>query len=367
MPLVRKALALVALTVLFVAATGPRTAHVRRTCPTPRWRDAPTPAVPGRQSALLSIAWRTPADAWAVGYSAGGPLVERWDGAKWSRTPTPQLEGGLAAVSAAGGDDAWAVGWLGTGSKPLIEHWDGTAWTQAAFPAAAGSLTDVHESAPDDVWAIGTGASVYHWDGSTWTTMFTRKSASLVSLAVLSPSDVWAVGESGTSGLAVHWNGKSWHASIGPRAGSGVETYFSAAAAVSPRDVWAVANHDGGAFTPAEFDVFVYRSAGDAWKRTKAPPTQGEELDTIVARSARDIFVTATDRGDYIYDGKGSLTWHWSGGRWHRIAGRPGRRVLGVALDATGDLWAVGSLGSGTGGAGFPKTTKPLIERYGCL
>jgi hypothetical protein len=341
-------------------------------CATPRWSDVDNPAA-GRRGNLEAIAWRSSTDAWAVGYTTQGPLIERWDGTAWTVSPSPSIpEGALDGVSATAADDAWAVGGVehGNFARPLVEHWDGSTWTRVAGPVGTSGLTDADALAPDDVWASGGGSSVFHWDGSTWTRRYhvPGKYSGLYSLAVLSPTQVWVVGNAGPSAVALHWDGSAWHTFVGPRPGSGIFSYFTSVAGLSPDDVWAVADNDDGYGTPATFNTFVYHFDGRRWQPTKPPSNPlGAELDSVAEQSSGDLLVTATDRHAYIGDGVGSLTWRRRGGKWRQVAaGRPGRRLLGLALDPSGTPWAVGSLGSGQGPNGFPNTTHPLIERYGC-
>ena len=124
-------------------------------------------------------------DVWAIGSGGDngdiGPVIEHWDGASWSVTPTPPVDtrySELNGVSALSPDDAWAVGqeW----NRPLALHWDGTSWTKVTVPnIRAIRLGGVVQLAPDDAWAAGTDyanlngadparAVLAHWDGSNW-------------------------------------------------------------------------------------------------------------------------------------------------------------------------------------------------------
>src|SRR5262249_46578012 len=125
--------------------------------------------------------------AWAVG-SAGEsidthqPLVERWDGTSWSVVPTPAVPlatfAELHSVTALSSIDVWAVGdyHLSGAAKPLIEHWDGTRWSIVPGPSVlAGILFGVTALSSTDVWAVGGYAPVdfgqglaEHWDGTSW-------------------------------------------------------------------------------------------------------------------------------------------------------------------------------------------------------
>jgi hypothetical protein len=96
----------------------------------------------GAQGELEGADIRARADGWAVGSQCtrrcqrGSTLIERWNGRRWSRVPSPdvarvpvQVLYGVRAVSAR---DAWAVGIYLTSRdeavRTLIEHWNGRRW-----------------------------------------------------------------------------------------------------------------------------------------------------------------------------------------------------------------------------------------------
>jgi hypothetical protein len=128
---------------------------------------------------LTGIDARAASDVWAV----GSGYTCHYDGSSWQRIddPGPQSNGfSLEDVSIADTDDVWAVGLAyyargeGTVVGPLVQHWDGSRWTSdTAVPAEL--LRDVEALGPADVYAVGTlmadrGAqpAIIHYDGSTW-------------------------------------------------------------------------------------------------------------------------------------------------------------------------------------------------------
>src|SRR5207247_9505171 len=91
-----------------------------------------------------------------------------------------------------------------SGARTLLEQWDGVGWSRVASPRP------------------------------------TSESA-LAALSAVSPSDVWAVGSSGTGSvktLIEHWNGRSWSKVASPNLSS--ESQLLGVSAQSSRDVWAV-------------------------------------------------------------------------------------------------------------------------------
>ncbi|HJQ73283.1 MAG TPA: hypothetical protein VJ814_00235 [Gaiellaceae bacterium] len=190
--------------------------------PSPNPRTASTSAVE-MQDVVTSVAAASPQDVWAVGayfyrsakHHTDHTLVLHWHGHRWLTVPSPSPGGPakpsvLTGVTAAAGD-VWAVGRYSLNKKqlPLFERWDGARWRVVPSPGTTGSRErrDAFSAgalASDDVWAVGTDASgtgtqplVERWDGSAWSVVPTPPTStddSLASVAVLSPSDVWAVG-----------------------------------------------------------------------------------------------------------------------------------------------------------------------------
>ena len=169
-----------------------------------------------------------------TGPTGTGPTVasaatcQAWSG---SQPPNPgDAENEFTGVTVLSPCDAWAVGFAedsGGLSQTLTEHWDGTAWTVVPSPDVTGSgnvLNAVRAESPTDIWAVGesfttgTGQTlILHWDGHTWTQVTSPNpgaGASLSAVRTVSATDAWAVGffKNGTvdQPLILHWNGQIW-------------------------------------------------------------------------------------------------------------------------------------------------------------
>ncbi len=240
-----------------------------------RWRVVPSPNPDDELNELNSITAVSPTNIWAVGNRGGGsnphrPLIEHWNGKRWSVIASPDVPAGLNSVAAVSGKDIWAVGGIavddpGTGvgddSSRLILHWDGRQWRVALDPRprAYSVLNAVAASSPNDVWAGGNAGnhpqSITHWNGTYWeTSRLTARALSFLDgparkrhddfevagLAADSPSDVWAVGwirNSRGTDFILHWDGSAWDLAFSSEKDlSG----FSEVAIASPHDVWAV-------------------------------------------------------------------------------------------------------------------------------
>jgi len=187
---------------------------------------------------LADVAATSAADAWAVGYSAHGPLILHWNGTAWKRAPLPAALGGgeFVGVAATSRTNAWAIlnpqnGGLGRGIQARIVHWNGRRWGVVISPAIGMSywLDDVAATSAKDVWVVGSAGStravILHWNGLRWTCALSPKVhrgysfRALFAVSASSAGNALAVGSSGTGTLALHWNGHGWKRFKTPRRG----------------------------------------------------------------------------------------------------------------------------------------------------
>jgi len=246
-----------------------------------RWTavDTAPASIDDRLTRIWDIAAVSATDAWLVAHTGIGPnhpVIEHWDGQRWSRVPTPavptSMNGstlrGLAAASAA---DVWAVGHRDGAADAergcLIEHWDGIEWSLVPCPAPADAATAflnrVSVLAPDDVWAVGgwmprqkgtemvkLRALVEHWDGTQWRVMPAPDvSSPLWSVAARSGSDIVA-GTLDAKVALVRWDGSRWHdVALAPLVARGGVPTIAGLASGSDGRIWAVGRLDTRART----------------------------------------------------------------------------------------------------------------------
>ena len=214
------------------------------------WTAEPIPVLThiGTQPTLEAVGIAPTGDPWVVGgiRDAGrrSPLILRWSRGFWETHPVALLNSfaprypSLRDVAAIAENDAWVVGEAETMVKgalePFAAHWDGLAWSEVVVPGTVlGNrvLTAVTAAGPNDVWAVGydlTGATepnrtyarIYRWDGRTWSVVkhpaANKPGSALQDIVALAPNDVRAVGAVGTQGLFLHWDGSSWTSHQGP-------------------------------------------------------------------------------------------------------------------------------------------------------
>jgi hypothetical protein len=291
--------------------------------------------------------------------------------ASWEAVPTPQVRGqtDLTDVVAFGPSDAWAVGYVREprgGVSTLTLHWDGTRWTRVPSPNRSPQrnwLFSVAGSSPTDVWAAGYDLDkaqqhrtlLMHWDGKRWTVVpspvVDGKENLLNGLAVLSPTDAWAVGsalDASFSGrtLIQHWDGASWTIVPSPNPSeSGVGSNLLDVAAVSATEVWAVGDDDQG---DGVMRTLTERWDGSSWTIVPSPTArEGALLGSVAARSSDDVWAVGWRQEPTLLQ---PLALRWNGARWSTVATRAfdgsDASFADVAIVGPDDVWVVGDRGS---------------------
>jgi hypothetical protein len=296
---------------------------------------------------LSGVAARSATDVWAVGDGSPSPglygqrtLVMHWNGRSWTKvpTPTPSSGGSFNAVAATSSGDAWAVGQAGPklGSSvpvaPLIEQWNGRKWTLQRTPSlpGGGRLSSVSAVSASDAWAVGstgpqTGAQTLaeHWNGHAWSRMGSpnlagASSSAFNSVIVISANNAWAVGSAtlpggGSSTLTAFWNGRHWRLVASPN--PGLNPKLQGVTASWTHNIWAVGTTwvvgcDQHCWT---FDSLIMHWNGVRWKVMPSPTVPGVHAYTLycVAAAARDDIWAAGSAQE-----TSTLIIHWNGLTW---------------------------------------------------
>jgi hypothetical protein len=318
------------------------------------WTVVPSPNVNTDVNHLAAVSALSAGDAWAVGWyrNAAGQyqtLTQHWNGTGWRVVASPNVGTsynflqGVAAVSAS---DVWAVGYsLGAGfvQQPLIEHWNGTRWSVVPSPNPGGgfSLSGVAASSATAAWAVGGGPKplVERWNGAQWQVVATPSvggaSASLFGVTILSPTSAWAVGRvrqgyGGSNALAEHWNGTSWSVAATPA----IDSTLNGVATVGGA-VWAAGGQGRSTRT------LVERLNGASWGVVPTPtPSTTASFNAIAAASATSLWAVGTQ-----YNSAQTLIQHWNGSAWSTVASPSLGLVTllsGVASAPDGTDFAVG-------------------------
>jgi hypothetical protein len=265
----------------------------------------------------------------------------------------------VAVVSA---NDVWAVGTSGSqrsSSQAVIEHWDGMQWSVVQSPSTGSilnTLTGVAVVSVSDVWAVGWQANggpsqtlIEHWNGTQWSVVKSPNPATvdneLFSVEAVSATNVWAVGfiENNTATgpvdqtLIEHWNGIRWSVVKGPNPGSQA-SQLTSVAAVSANDVWAVGFY---ANSSSLWQTLTEKWNGTQWSvvQSPSPGSQISYLSSVATVSTNDVWAVG-------YADNQTLTEQWNGTQWSIVKssgpGSVSNSLLGVAVVSASNVWGVG-------------------------
>lgn len=218
---------------------------------------AQTPNTSGSSSSLAGVSALPNGDAYAVGQVNGQPLVEEWTGDSWVvEEVAAQYSGGYDAVDAVSSTDVWAVGAAVVGASvyPLVAHWNGSTWSTSVGSSVGEYFGVSVDPSTGNVWAVGatqSGGGQYVFlaecaacssPSSTFTSMLSGTKGQLSAVAVVSSTNIFAVGytQSGSTNqnLGLHYNGSSWSTVTTPDPES--SDTLSGLGASSTGAVWAV-------------------------------------------------------------------------------------------------------------------------------
>jgi hypothetical protein len=255
------------------------------------WKVQPSPNKGTKHDELFGVSAVSASNAWAVGTYFNGmddqTLIEHWNGSAWTAVNSPNASphhDELDSVSM--GTTGWAVGtyFNGTADRALTEHYNGASWSVVPAADAGPASTDHNEldsvaivpnTSPLQAWAVGyfynglvNQPLIERWNGKGWSVVTSPKitdSSWLSAVAVVSPTNVFAVGGQYSGGkiihtLVEHFSGSAWAILSSPNVGTG-NNHLVAVAAVSATEVLAV----GRSFSGTSDRTLVERWTGSAW------------------------------------------------------------------------------------------------------
>lgn len=289
-----------------------------------RWSSEPLPAGVTAGFALTSVSMVSPDDGWAVGNTVFSPYVDgygtilllHYTGGRWTLT-TDTFAAPLALptqIVMRSPDDGWLVG-QASRSGAVVFHYDGHIWAPVTAPALASFNPWVAAAAsPTAVWIAGTATdftgvggfdgndpeTIVHYDGTTWSRQnLPDPRMRITSMAMLSPSEGWAVG-------------------------------------VLPRPV--SASGAGDATQPDNSIILRYHDGRwDEYARIPGPTASiSFSLDSVAMVSASDGWAVGVD---------GTIL-HYTGGVWVRVSGPTTATLRAVAMWGPADGWAMGDGGT---------------------
>jgi hypothetical protein len=242
----------------------------------------------------------------------------------------------IFAASADSADDVWAV----TEAGGDILHWDGTAWSVAEHATGRRDaiFTDVLALSPSDVWAfgnsgVGPGFGAWHFDGTTWTHV-TGRASGVGSASALSPTSIWATGSLTSPGDAIfHYNGTTWRHVTAPALNA---AFYPAILALSSGNIWATAS----SLSSKEWLVHL---SGGQWT-TVTLPWPSLVLNSLAPDGHGGVWLDA-----FAQTGTQAWILHYSAGQWTRTALSPGAMGAMALIPGTTSLWGAGGVSAATG------------------
>src|SRR6266852_5854425 len=169
-------------------------------------------------------------------------------------------------------------------------------------------------------------------------------------VAVVSASDIWAVGSyfnltlNSSQTLVEHWNGSHWQVVPSSNAGTAFNSLVRVAADLSG-SVWAV----GESTNPAQGNdqTLVEHWNGNHWQVVTSPNagTDNNDLHGVAVELSGNAWAV----GSYFDPRTGSsrtLIERWNGSNWNIMpspnVGKGDNRLSGVTVELSGNAWAVG-------------------------
>ncbi|MBM3908128.1 MAG: hypothetical protein FJ363_08645 [Gemmatimonadetes bacterium] len=313
------------------------------------WTSVPGPTSAGK----LDLQCPAPGQAFVL--TANGPLL-KWNGSGWTQMPTSGLgTGRLIRWGVLSANEIWAWAdsavtdrayyrfdgstWQEVGrtrftqsaSRPWVDPRGGAAYVKSAFGrlervTSSGvtvlsyqpALRDASMTSASSAFAVGWNLFLARWDGSKWTV--DKPPAGVASVRLLQgvwsdgPSNVWAVG---TSGTILRYNGTAWSvvSDANKPVVSASESYNGVWGAGS--DVWIAGDAGITRCKSGAGCVLEYQAAG---------------MYGIWGSSASNIFAV----------GSGGKIVRFNGTSWSPMSSPTSRLLVRLSGSSASNVWAVG-------------------------
>jgi hypothetical protein len=262
------------------------------------------------------------------------------------QVPFPPRAGNLlAAIDADSPTDVWAVGFSAL-------HFDGVSWTALPIKGSGVTLNGVRVISPSDVWGVGefqdqggtVHPSVQHFDGTRWSVVSSFDNGFgmlLTSVDATSSTDVWAAGWTADvvcdciQPFVEHWNGSVWAPVTLPFLSG--DHFLQGIAARSPSDVWVVGYQSLNGELNGQAETLHFN--GTSWSVVKAQSAARSRFNAVAAFAANDVWAIGITNDT-------TLAQHWDGTKWTIVAtpatGDQFNNLFGMAGITSNNLWVVG-------------------------
>ena len=304
------------------------------------WSAVAVPRPAGaRAEILFGVACGSPTSCLGAGafLADGGtnPLVEQWNGSKWSIVPAPLPAGrtgaSLSGAACSSATNCFVVGSSFSGPEddtPLVEQWNGTALSIVPSPGPLGvtasAFAGVACASATNCSAVGGSLTLEsgglveidaplneHWNGTEWTIVSSPANAPftfLAGVACASATSCFAVGD---SGLTEQWNGSSW--SIAPFGQKSSQSVLFSVACPRANRCFAAGEYLAG----DGVKVLIEQFDGTGWTIADVPIPAGAPNSALLSISCTSVD-DCTAVGLYQQDPSTNPTLieHWDGKAW---------------------------------------------------
>jgi len=269
-----------------------------------------------------------------------------------------RLRAGLAcaiasALALAGTASISASASAATSASTTCRNWTGeppqTPGTTTNFLLSVAVLSSC------DAWAVGFqssgGASstlIEHWNGSAWAVVSSPNPGNgtldqLTSVRGVSPADIWAVGSysdgTGVKALTLHWNGSKWNQVPSPDPAGSTRSTLQGVRAVTAKSAWAVGSYSIGGTDK----TLILHWNGTAWKKVASPtPAGGATLAAVTATSSSNAWAVGRS---FSSTRDMSLILRWNGTSWKQVASQNAagsNDLTAVTASSASNAWAAG-------------------------
>jgi len=176
----------------------------------------------------------------------------------------------------------------------------------------------------NDVWMAGNAGALMHWDGKSWTASLAPTPDALAAVWGSSENDVYAAGANGT---VLHFDGASWSRGL-----SGTTASIVSMSGTASDDVWMVARDD------ATHGALLHWT-GQFW-RTETPGSSDRPPDLYVVWASPGQAVWAGGCETSATETTEAVAYVFNGRTWTRtVAGVEGC-VRSIAGTGPTDVWA---------------------------
>ena len=243
--------------------------------------------------------------------------------------------------------------WATSVTNSVSLNFNGTSWLTVPM-AKAGRVNKVAVLSSTNVWAVGEqtngkSSQIQHFNGTAWSVVSSPHFAngeSLNSVKAISANNVVAVGASVDSlgnrtPLVEHFDGKRWSVMVVPHITGG---QLADVAAVSPSDMWAVGAVSGA--TPATVTMHFNSLQ---WTRVPAPTAA---LLAVTALGTNNVWAAGLQLG------RSTVIEHWNGTSWKVVASPntgTATALNSISAISPSDIWAAGCAACGDVGSNTPR------------